>query len=61
MFMVAVNSGGYSTAIDPWGEILIEGGIDEAVLTAELDLEIKKTIGSTMNVFADRNELIDRV
>ena len=61
MFVAAVNSGGYSTAIEPWGEVLIEGDIDEAVLTVELNLETKKTIGSMMNVFADRNETIDHV
>ena len=61
MFVAAVNSGGHSLAIDPWGEILVECNAGDEVLTVELDLEIKKTIGRTMNVFADRNPVVDHV
>ena len=61
MYVAAVNSGGHSLAIDPWGEIMIEGSIGDEILTVEIDLEQRATIRSTMNVFADRNFIIDHV
>ena len=60
-FVAAVNGAGHSMLINPWGEVLLEGDSDEAVLTSEIDLNARKKIGETMNVFADRNALIDRV
>ncbi|MGQ9713903.1 MAG: carbon-nitrogen family hydrolase [Anaerolineae bacterium] len=46
-FVVACNStgadesgafGGHSLVVGPWGEVLVEGGEDEALLVAEVDL-----------------------
>src|SRR5437763_1424903 len=32
--------GGGSAVIDPWGEAVVEGGSSEALLTAEIDLDM---------------------
>lgn len=61
MFVCAVNSAGHSMALDPWGEVLLEGGAEELVLTTEIDLERIKKIRSAMNVFADRNPIDEPV
>ncbi|WP_203290045.1 carbon-nitrogen family hydrolase [Metabacillus sp. cB07] len=45
---------GHSMIIDPWGEILAEAGTEEAVLTAEIDLEKVKEIRKQIPVFEDR-------
>ncbi|RKN72418.1 carbon-nitrogen family hydrolase [Paenibacillus ginsengarvi] len=63
MYVVACNrvgtSGtthffGHSMIIDPWGEIVAEGGEAETILTAELDLAVVDKVRSTIPVFADR-------
>lgn len=61
IFIAAVNSGGHSMAIDPWGDVLLEGGIDDCILTVEIDLKRIAQVRSTINLFADRNKLIDCV
>jgi predicted amidohydrolase len=40
--------------IDPWGEIVIEGGEDEELITADIDLGLVKSVRTTIPVFEDR-------
>lgn len=63
MYVVACNrmgvSGdsvffGHSMVIDPWGEIVVEAGDEECVLTGELDLTLVDKVRATIPVFADR-------
>ena len=62
-FVVAVNSCGtcgdyrfcgHSMIIDPWGEVLAQGGDGEEIVTGEIDLSVIKDIRSRINVFRDR-------
>lgn len=62
-FVAAVNScgscgafhfGGHSMLIDPWGEIIEEGGDGEEIITAEIDLSQVDDIRRQINVFRDR-------
>ena len=54
IFVVAANSFGHSTIIDPWGEVLSEIKSGEKIITVNINLEICTKIKSIMNVFADR-------
>lgn len=45
---------GSSCIIDPWGETIIEGGSDEQLLTAEIDLAKVDEIRNLMHVLDDR-------
>ncbi len=45
---------GHSLVVDPWGEILVEGGTEPELLYATLDLSLTETIRTRMHVFADR-------
>ena len=54
IFVVAANSYGYSTIIDPWGEILAEAETGEKIITVNINLEIREEIRGIMNIFADR-------
>lgn len=63
MFIACVNSvgkagkiryGGNSAVIDPWGEVLAQGGAAEEMVCADIDFgEIEKVRGS-MNIYGDR-------
>lgn len=62
-FVTAVNAcgetgatvfGGHSLIVDPWGELLLEGGEDEALLTAEIDLAEVDRVRRQIPVLADR-------
>lgn len=62
-FVIAVNSCGtcgayrfcgHSMIIDPWGEVLAQGGDGEEIVTGEIDLSVIKDIRSRINVFRDR-------
>ncbi|WP_409291958.1 carbon-nitrogen family hydrolase [Peribacillus sp. SCS-37] len=62
-YVVAVNRsgsdpknafGGCSLIIDPWGEILGEGGQGEQILSAELDLARVQEVRGMIPVFQDR-------
>ena len=62
-FVAAVNScgfcgslkfGGHSLLVDPQGNVLVEGGSDDAVLTETIDLSVVDDIRSRINVFRDR-------
>ncbi len=63
-FVVACNSvhesslvtlGGHSMVVDPWGEVLVEGGTDECVLTCEIDTRKVHEIRETFPVLKDRH------
>ena len=56
IFVVAANCFGYSTIIDPWGEVLAEAKSDEKIITVNINLEVCENIKSIMNVFADRHD-----
>jgi len=45
---------GHSMVIDPWGETIVMGGEEEALLFADLDLDVVDRVRSTIPVFADR-------
>ncbi|MDD9267702.1 carbon-nitrogen family hydrolase [Paenibacillus sp. GCM10023248] len=45
---------GHSMVIDPWGEVLVEGGETEAVLRATIDLEEVVRVRAKIPVFEDR-------
>jgi len=63
MFMIACNRVGktgdtsffgHSCIIDPWGEIIVEAGDQEILLTAEIDLSLVQSVKSKMPIFTDR-------
>ncbi len=63
MFVVAVNRvgesngehfGGRSAVIDPWGEAVVEGGGDPALLHAAIDLALVDDVRKRIPVFEDR-------
>lgn len=45
---------GHSAIVDPWGETLIEGGEQEVLLTADLDLDRVAAVRQKIPIFADR-------
>ena len=45
---------GHSMIIDPWGEVVAEGGEGEEILTATIDLDLVKEVRSKIPVFDDR-------
>ena len=45
---------GHSLIIDPWGEVLAEGGEEEGFIFAEIDLDRVKSVRQTMRCFDDR-------
>jgi len=49
---------GHSCIIDPWGEMLVEGGEDEQLLTAEVDLGRVTAVRDTIPIFKDRRPSI---
>ena len=70
LFVVSCNAcgerggvvyGGFSRIIDPWGEVLAQGGGGEELLCAELDLARVREIRSTINVFRDRRTELYRL
>ena len=63
MYMVAVNRvgeskgdvfGGQSAVVDPWGEVIVEGGDRPALLHAEIDLAKVDEVRKKIPVFEDR-------
>ncbi|HLB47786.1 MAG TPA: carbon-nitrogen family hydrolase [Anaerolineales bacterium] len=63
MFVVAVNRvgesngehfDGRSAVVDPWGEAVVEGGGDPALLHAEIDLALVDHVRKRIPVFEDR-------
>lgn len=63
IFVLAANSagmtgqtrfGGHSLGVDPWGEVLVEGGEEEQLLLATLDLSKLTEVRNTIPVWKDR-------
>lgn len=63
LFIVACNrvgqSGdaqffGHSTIVDPWGETVVEGGEEQTLLTATIELDLVSQVRARMPVLADR-------
>lgn len=46
--------GGHSLIIDPWGEILAEGGTNEEIVSAEVDYSMLQEIRKRIPIFDDR-------
>lgn len=59
VFVVFANSGGVSEVINPAGEIVVEGGVGEQILMADIDFSVRKGIIASMNLLADRNIFTD--
>lgn len=62
-FVVATNScgntggtvfGGHSMIIDPWGQVILEAGEEECLLSAEIDLAEVDRVRRQIPVFEDR-------
>jgi predicted amidohydrolase len=49
-----VPMGGHSMVVDPWGEVLTEGGDSEEVLVVDLDVDLVRSTRSSFPVLADR-------
>lgn len=63
MFIVACNRTGkdeqyhffgHSTIIDPWGDIVVEAGEGEMLLTATVDMDVVTAVRQRIPIFADR-------
>ncbi|MFD2761202.1 carbon-nitrogen family hydrolase [Lentibacillus juripiscarius] len=48
--------GGMSMVVDPWGEIVTDGGHDEKIVLAEIDLDKVDEIRREIPIFQDRQE-----
>ena len=49
-----LNFCGHSQMINPWGEVIVEAGDGEEILTGEIDFSIIQDIRERINVFRDR-------
>jgi predicted amidohydrolase len=47
---------GHSLVVDPWGKIVAEAGIDESIITAEIDLDYIHEIRSELPLLKHRKE-----
>ncbi|GAA5507458.1 carbon-nitrogen family hydrolase [Novipirellula caenicola] len=45
---------GHSAIVDPWGDVLVEGGEEEGLFTADIDTTAVEEIRAKIPVFADR-------
>ena len=59
VFIVIANSSGKSEIVNPRGEVLVESGRGEEILTAEINLNERAEIIGAMNLLADRNVNVD--
>lgn len=64
-YMIGVNAageigdtvfGGHSLIVDPWGKIIVEGGEDPMMLTAEIEMDVVDEVRRRIPVFEDRRE-----
>ena len=69
MYIIAVNRvgeskgevfGGRSAVIDPWGEAIVEGGGDPALLHAEIEMALVDEVRKRIPIFEDRREDVYR-
>ncbi|MBR1857897.1 MAG: carbon-nitrogen family hydrolase [Selenomonadaceae bacterium] len=56
IFVVAANSAGYSSIIDPSGTILIEAKTDSKIVTVDVNFNIRTEIKDIMDILADCNK-----
>ena len=59
IFVVFANSSGISEVVNPRGEVVVESGRGEEILTAEIDLHERAEVIGAMNLLADRNFHVD--
>lgn len=59
IFVVFANSVGRSEVVNPLGVIIGEAGVNEQLITTNIDLESGKEFISAMNLLADRNLAVD--
>ena len=59
IFVVFANSSGKSEIVNPRGEVVVESGRGEEILTAEINLNERAEVISAMNLLADRNLSVD--
>jgi predicted amidohydrolase len=52
---------GHSMVINPWGEIIYEGGDNEEIFTVEIDIEMVAEVRAKMQVFKDRRPEVDKL
>jgi len=50
----ALNFCGHSQMIDPWGEVIVEAGEEEEIISGEIDFSVINDIRERINVFRDR-------
>ena len=59
IFVVFANSAGKSEIVNPLGEVIVEASTGEEILTANVDLNFRAEVISSMNLLADRNIFVD--
>ena len=59
IFVIFANSSGLSEVVNPRGEVVVESGRGEEILTAEIDLREREKLLHEMNLLADRNLNVD--
>ena len=59
IFVVFANSSGKSEVVNPRGEVIVESGRGEEILSAEINLNERAEVISAMNLLADRNLSVD--
>lgn len=52
---------GHSMVIDPWGEVLAEGGEEEAILSADIRLDLVDEVRRNIPIFEDRRPHLYKV
>ena len=57
IFIIAANSAGHSAIINPLGNILTEGGINEEILTVDINFQDISKIKGIMDILADYHNL----
>lgn len=55
-FATKVPLAGHSMIVDPWGRILSESKLEEAIVSANIDFSLREDIKNKMDVFNDRRE-----
>lgn len=45
---------GHSMIIDPWGEVIVEAGDSEEILSAEIEMDLVKEVRKQIPIFSDR-------